>query len=279
MTTDANSTQQGHYVEANGLKIYYEEYGTGEPLLLIHGATLTAQSWQAHAAAFAQHFRVVVPDSRGHGRTKNPQAALSYRLMADDLAALVQALGLHQPLICGFSDGGQIALELGMHYPNLAKALVVVGAWYTFSEQYRNGITAWGITGPGVVELDQMQKNMPDLIDFWRTAHAPLGGPDYWQTLLQSISTLFWTPLAYTADDFRKITTATLLLLGDRDEFIPVEEAMAMFRLLPQAELAILSNATHGATVSGPSGVNPLFMSIVLDFLLRHKAQSESLET
>jgi pimeloyl-ACP methyl ester carboxylesterase len=88
------------------------------------------------------------------------------------------------------------------------------------------------------------------------------------------MSTMFWTPLEYTAVEFQKITAPTLILLGDRDEFIPVEEAVEMYRFIPNAELAILLNATHGATVWGTSGINPLFMSIVVDFLLRYRTQS-----
>jgi pimeloyl-ACP methyl ester carboxylesterase len=108
----------GAYIEANGLRVYYEVCGEGEPLLLIHGGTATSQSWTSHLPAFTEHFRVFAPDSRGHGRTDNP---------ADDVAALIKALGLQRPLVLGYSDGGQIALELGMRYPGLARALVLGG--------------------------------------------------------------------------------------------------------------------------------------------------------
>lgn len=275
MATEKNSTQPGHYVQANGLEIYYDEVGAGEPLLLLHGGTLTASSWRAHGQAFAQHYRVIMPDSRGHGRTRNPAGALSYRLMADDMVAFVQALGLDKPLICGFSDGGQIALEVGMRYPALAKALVVIGAFYKFSEQYCNTIRGWGIAGPGVVDLEQVQKAVPSLVKLWQTEHAPLGGSDAWQTLLVQISTLWWMPLAYTEQDFQQITDPTLIMIGDRDEFVPTEEAVEMYRFIPQAELAILPHTTHGGAVSGASGVNPLFMDIVFDFFLRHNTQGE----
>jgi pimeloyl-ACP methyl ester carboxylesterase len=135
-------TPHGHYIQANGLDIYYEEYGQGKPLLLIHAGTLTAQSWQPYLAAFAEHYRVITPDSRGHGRTANPLGTMSYRLFADDMAALVQALALQKPLICGYSDGGQVALEIGMHYPDLPQALLVGGAWFKFSEAYRAWVRA-----------------------------------------------------------------------------------------------------------------------------------------
>lgn len=267
--------QSGHYVQANGLELYYEEVGAGPPLLLLHGGTLTASSWRAHGEAFAQHYRVLMPDSRSHGRTKNPTGELSYRLLADDMAAFVQALGLHQPLICGFSDGGQITLELGIRYPALAKALVVIGASYKISEHALNTARGWGIVGPGVVDLAQVQQTMPDAVKQWQTEHAPLGGADAWQTLLGQISTLWWTPLAYTAQELHQITAPTLILVGDRDEFMPAEEAVETYRLLPQAELAILPHATHGGAVAGATGVNPLFMDIVSDFFSRHSTQGE----
>lgn len=276
MATQENSTQPGDYVQANGLAIYYEEVGAGAPLLLLHGGTLTASSWRAHGQAFAQHYRVIMPDSRGHGRTRNPAGALSYRLLADDMVAFVQALGLDKPLICGFSDGGQIALEIGMHYPALAKALVVIGASYKISEQAHNTIQGWGITGPGMVDLTQVQKTLPGMVELWQTAHTPLGGSAAWQTVLGQISTLWWTPLAYTEQELQQITAPTLILLGDRDEFMAVEEAVELYRLLPQAELAVFPHATHGAVVSGAAGVNPLFMDIVSDFFQRYSTQGES---
>ena len=123
----------GTHIEANGLRVYYEVHGEGEPLLLIHGGTATSQSWASHFPAFTEHFQVFAPDSRGHGRTDNPTGELDYRLMADDVAALVSALGLRRPFVLGYSDGGQIALELGMRYPELARALVLGGTQFSYA--------------------------------------------------------------------------------------------------------------------------------------------------
>ena len=146
MTADTALTQQlGAYVQANDLNIHYERRGVGEPLILLHGGTLTGKMWEPYLPALSQHFEVITPDSRGHGKTDNPAQTLSYRAMADDVAAFIQALGLSQPLISGYSDGGQIALELGMHYPNLVKGLIV-GAPSTNSQRVTS-------TGPGTSEL------------------------------------------------------------------------------------------------------------------------------
>jgi pimeloyl-ACP methyl ester carboxylesterase len=266
---DTASLQQGQYVQANGLNMYFEEHGSGKPLILLHGGTLTSFAWQPHIPLFAKHFRVIAPDSRGHGRTNNPTGTFSYRLMADDVAALIEALSLTKPLVFGYSDGGQIALEMGMCYPNLTAALVVGAAWYKFSEAYVNALRAFGFEGPGVVNIEQMQRANPHWVEVLKTAHMRADDPNYWQTLLKQVSKMWWTPLDYTAGDFERITKPALILMGDKDEGIPVEQAVEMYHLIPNAELAILPNATHA------SAVTELSMTIVLDFLLRHGQSPE----
>jgi pimeloyl-ACP methyl ester carboxylesterase len=267
--TDEISTPQGQYVQANGLNIYYEEYGNGKPLILLHGGTDTSHSWQPHITSFVPHFRVITPDSRAHGRTNNPTGKLSYSLMADDVAAFIQALDLTNPLIFGYSDGGQIALEIGMRYPTLTEALVVGAAWYRFPQTYIDWLKAAGFESMGVVNFEQIQRGDPEWVNYLKTSHTSSNDPDYWQTLLKQISTMWWTPLDYTAEDFEKITKPTLILLGDRDGIIDLEQAVEMYQLIPNAELAIIPNATHFSAGS------ELTMNIVLDFLLRHSTLNE----
>jgi pimeloyl-ACP methyl ester carboxylesterase len=270
--TNVSRGPEGQTVAANGLDIYYEEYGRGEPLILLHGGTETSQSWRPHIPFFASHFRVIAPDSRGHGRTNNPAGELSYRLMADDVAAFIQALDLKKPLVFGYSDGGQIALEIGMRYSNLTRALIVGAAWYKFSEVYLDSLKAMGFEGPGAVDIEQMQEDdSGGWVEALKTDHSRANDPEYWLTLLKQISTMWWTPLDYGVEDFQKITEPTLILMGDRDGIIPLEQAVEMYQLIPNAELAILPNTTH-MTVLAEDG---LFSRIVLDFLFRHRNQED----
>src|SRR5687768_4334245 len=139
------SPQNGHYVKANGLSMYYEEYGSGEPLIFLHGGMGIGSNFEHLIPAFSEQFTVITPDSRGHGKTDNPGGEFSYRLMADDVAAFVNALGLNQPSVCGWSDGGQIALELGIRYPDLTKCMVVGAAWFRFSETYQNALRTMAV--------------------------------------------------------------------------------------------------------------------------------------
>jgi pimeloyl-ACP methyl ester carboxylesterase len=263
---NSKTHQSGQYIHANGLEIYYEEHGQGEPLILLHGGTNTSSFWNLHIPYFSPHFRVITPDSRGHGRTVNPARELSYSTMADDLAAFIQALGLEKPFIFGYSDGGQTALDLGMRYPNLAKALVIGGAWYRFSEEYQNALKNAGYEGPRLVNYEKIKKNAPpDWIERLQEAH-PDPDPAYYRTLLEGISTMWWTPLDYGDEDFQRIIAPALIIMGERDEMIPLEEAYEMADLIPRGELAVIPGASHNGTLKDGG----LFINIVLEFLARH---------
>lgn len=250
---------------ANGLHIYYEEWGAGEPLVLLHGATVTGRMWAQIIPALSAHHRVIVPDLRGHGRTDNPTGEFTYRLLAEDTAAFIEALGLEHPNVCGWSDGGQIALELGMRYPSLPRSLIVGAAWYTFPDSYVASMGLMGFMAPGVVLFDQTERAAPGFLDMVRALHGPTHGAGYEQTLLTQLSTMYLTPLNYTRRDFARIPRPTLIVIGDRDWGIPLEEATGMLRQIPLAELAVISRGDHALPNTRPE----LFAATVLDFLRR----------
>ena len=259
----------GHYLTANGLAIYYEEYGppAGPPLLLLHGGTATIASWQAQIPVFATHFRVIALDSRGHGKTANPAAALTYRLMADDVAAFVQAKPLSKPLVFGYSDGGQVALELGIHYPDLAQALVLGGTAYRFPAQYFAALREFGVDPPeaGPFDFVRLAADQPEWVAELQAAHAQPDQPNNWQRLMTQIAGLWWNVQDYSVADLHQIQVSTLILLGDRDEGVAVEQAVEMYRAIPQAELAILPHANHGQLDAGAN-------QLIADFLRRHSS-------
>lgn len=263
---ERTDTEHVHHVQANGLDIYYEEHGQGKPLLLIHGGALTGESWEPYLGGMAEHYRVIMPDSRGHGRTANPTGIMTFRLLADDMAALVQALDLQKPLIYGYSDGGQVALEIGMRYPDLPRALIVGGAHLELSEGSRKWVRSiLGDAQSPDVDIEKFERENPDFAAMLQRIH----GPDNWETLLKQIKPMWNAKLNYTPDDFARVVAPTLVIVGDRDEFVPVEDAVEMYRLLPNAELAVLSNADHTDFIFSAAKV-ALLEPIILDFLLRH---------
>ena len=103
-----NEHPASHTIELNGAALYYEERGHGAPLVLVHGGLASSAQWEPVARELADGFRVITPDSRGHGRSTNPSGKLSYSGIAADLPALIVALGLRHPVVGGWSDGGQV---------------------------------------------------------------------------------------------------------------------------------------------------------------------------
>jgi pimeloyl-ACP methyl ester carboxylesterase len=256
-------TEIGQFIDVNGLNMYYTDYGDGYPLILLHGALGTANiRWKKPIEVLSQHFRIIAPDNRGHGMTNNPTGEFSYELMCEDIVALVQALNLKKPLICGYSDGGQIALEIGIRYPDLGKALVIAGAVSELSDGVIDGMKVLGVEGSGVVNFEYLEKKYPTWVSLLRKIHSP--GPDYWKELLVSISKMWFDPLVYPEDALQRIKTPTLIMLGDRDEVLgsPIDDNVKMFQSISQAELAIVPNTGHNWT--------ELFTEFAKEFLLRH---------
>jgi len=259
---------KGHFVTANGINIYYRDQGIGQPLILLHGGTDTHRLWNPYLPIFLEYFRVITPDSRGHGRTMSLSGELSYRMMADDLVALIRVLELDHPLIFGYSDGGQAVLDFGIRYPGFAKALIIGAAWYRFSKEYQDALRNAGFVGPGEINYQVFEKNAPpDWIESMRHSH-PHPDSDYPRTLLETLASLWWTPLDYRAEDFQHITEPTLILMGELDEMIPLAEAREMAEMIPRAELTVIPGAAHNDVLIE----NGLFLNLVLDFL---KTQSD----
>ncbi len=263
-------TQQGHYIQANGLDIYYREHGQGRPLLLIHGGILTGNSWQPYLPAFAEHYRVITPDTRGHGHTKNPTAGLSFGLLADDVVALIQALDLKKPLIIGYSDGGQVALEIGMRYPDLPQAIVIGGAYVELTEPSRQWVRSiLGDARSPEVDIDKFARENPQFAAGLEADH----GPEAWKTLLKQIKPMWNATLNYSPDDFAGVVAPTLVLLGDRDGFVPVEEGLKMYHLLPNAEFAVVPHADHPSLIFSLARI-AVVQPLIIDFLKRHTASA-----
>jgi len=261
----------GAFVQANGLQMYYEVSGAGEPLVLLHGGTASSASWADDVLIFSQQFRVFAVDLRGHGRTVNPVGELSYRAMAEDILAFCGALGLTQPFFCGHSDGGNVALELAMRHAALPRALVLSGVAHGSATDASGGYAALlkqyiGPAGAGIPapqDLRKIEQGLPELVNSLRNLHDVWQRPDYWKTLVSQTWQMWNTPLGYKPEDFKFVTAPTLVLLGDRDELLPIEEAISLYRALPTAELGILPNTGHGFT--------PYMRSMAFDFLRRQR--------
>jgi pimeloyl-ACP methyl ester carboxylesterase len=264
-------------VDVNGLRIHYVEAGAGEPLLLLHGGMASTSavwagygwSWFDAIPIFARHFRVIAPDTRGHGRTRNSGVPMSYALPADDWAALVSALGLEQPLVCGFSDGAIAATVMAIRHPGIARALVNVAGYDVFNP-----------SAHGFVRLRRRMGGSPDATaadpDYFASKSAEqewfkrfvrdldeAQGEGAWRMLLRDVFPMWTQPMAYTLTDWAQIEVPTLVVVGDRDYYCTPEEGVAAYRALQHGELCILPHLDHM--------ISPLVRDVALDFLLHHR--------
>jgi pimeloyl-ACP methyl ester carboxylesterase len=236
-------SQTGKFVNANGINMCYESYGKGSALIFLHGAMGTGQVWKPYVPLLSKDFNMILPDLRGHGKTENPGREIDLHLLADDLVGLLKALKLEKPFLCGWSMGGDISLDIAMRYPDKVGGLIIGGITHHISETYFASLKAMGLEGPGQINFEQAEKNIPQLINLWKTEHVQ--SPSHWKELITQLSFGMVNPTLPAEDDLRKITVPTLIIWGDRDQFLPVEDAIALYRLIPRAQLAVVPNADH----------------------------------
>ncbi|MHA2303373.1 MAG: alpha/beta fold hydrolase [Candidatus Thorarchaeota archaeon] len=261
-------TDDGHYAEVNGLKMFYIDKGKGMPLVLLHGGIATAQfQWGPSIPIFSKDFRIIAPDSRGQGKTNNPDGTFSYRVMADDIAGLIQELDLEKPYVCGWSDGGQIALEIGIRHPAIARAIVAGGVLSEITDYYIDFMKSMGLNAPGDFDLDMFREKFPDFLAAASEIHSPIYGPDYWKQLFVNISKMWMDPDAFPGESIHKIKIPTLVLQADRDEAISLEEAIKIYRKIPRAELAVVPGSDHAAMMTKPEA----FCSVITEYLMRQE--------
>jgi pimeloyl-ACP methyl ester carboxylesterase len=279
-TSEHDVQSEGRYVHANGTDIYCVEAGKGEPLLLLHGGLVSTNpiwaghpaGWVSHMDTFAQHFRVIAPDTRGHGRTANPGGGpIPFTQLADDIVALIDALDLDRPMICGFSDGAITATIVGIRSPESVRALVNYAGYNSFDPQAPSFTLAREMYGGSSeateADLDTLESvlSSPHMGGFFERMKADHDAPGAvsLQTLLSGYFDRCTQSPGYTFEDFSKISAPTLILTGDRDVLCSVEEGVRAYRMLRQGELAVLPN--HGHFIS-PSAVQ-----VSIEFLERHQ--------
>jgi pimeloyl-ACP methyl ester carboxylesterase len=259
----------GRCVEVNGVTLYYEERGAGTPLMLIHGGLVSSAMWEPLLPGLSDGFRVITPDSRGHGRSTNPSGRLSYAQIADDVAALIAALGLVRPVVGGFSDGGQVTLELGARHPDAAGALIVGAAYPDFATSGIRQLNKafLGADDAGTPDLAQVDAHLGDFAELAKSWHP--GGHKRWRALVQQTAPMWLNYEGLTADDVRRIEAPALVFTGDRDdEWGSLDLMVSLYRTLPNGELGVCPHADHFAPVT-PARAG-MFAAMIRDFAERH---------
>lgn len=230
----------GKTVAVNGIEMYYETSGEGEPLLLLHGFNGSGRTWSRFIPDFAKHYQVIAPDLRGHGRSTNPTAKFTHRQAALDVFALLDALGIKQVKAMGSSTGGMTLLHMATQQPERVEAMVLIGATIYFPEQARE-----------IMRRATVESLTPEMYERRRQVHKH--GDEQIRALQQAFHDFrnSYDDMNFTGPYLSTITARTLIVHGDRDQFFPVEIPLQMYNSIPNSFLWIVPRGGHGP-VSDP---------------------------
>ena len=259
MTTNTNNPT-GTYASVNGINLYYEIHGTGKPLIMLHGGFGTFDMFTALSPALAHNHQLIGVDLYGHGRTALTDRPIRFESMADDIAGLINHLGLEKADLLGFSLGGAVALQTAIRHPEYIDQLVLISTPFKRSgwhPEMQAGMVAFA---------PEFFMNTPIYDGYVRVAPKPEDFPRLVNNMKEAMSQDYdWT------EQVSALKIPTLIIAGDADG-LPPSHAVAFFNLLGgglkdagwngehliPSQLAILPGATHYNIVSRPDLLLPV---------------------
>ena len=225
----AQTPKKAELVQVNGKNLYYEVYGEGQPLIFLHGYTLSAQAWLPYVKDFYEEYEVYLIDLPGHGKSDPFTDTLSFKQVTRDLNDLLQYLSLDKIKAIGFSFGGDVLYQLALLNPSLIESMITIGAvgtWdvHDFSE-YQKAFTF------------ENKENFPWLVKYHKTDGK-----------IKALMDQFKNYTIYLSNqELQQIKPEVLIMVGDNDEGMTIEEIARTRRNLSDSDLWILPNVSHGA--------------------------------
>jgi pimeloyl-ACP methyl ester carboxylesterase len=240
----------GKYVDLNDIKVYYEVYGEGEPLLLLHGNSGSIENFIYQIPVLSKYFKVIAIDSRAQGRTSDSDQEISYALMASDVSELINKLNLGKVNVAGWSDGGNIGLELAYAHPEKVLKVITFGANYS-TENFLappDSITM-DPNDPLIVQTSSLMKK-------FKTAFERLSpNKERIPIIKKKLETLMQKYPNFTLDQLKTIKVPFMVVVGDHD-LINIDHTIVFFKNLQKAQLFIVPGASHLAPVEYPELIN-----------------------
>lgn len=263
------------YVRTNGIRYYYEERGQGDPLLLIMGLGTEGSVWEEHARAWEPHYRCILVDNRGTGRSDAPPGPYSTRMMADDAAGLLEALGIERAHVAGISMGGAIAQELALGHPERVRSLVLVSTWARCDPYAANIFDMFRAVRAACTPAEFTR-----MVQLWIYAPPFYQDPAHVAELVAKQQTVAERPVsqeAYAAqcaaciahdtrDRLARISAPTLITVGELDIFTPMAFSRAIHERVVGSELVVFPGCGHVHHWEDLARFN----RTVLEFLRRH---------
>lgn len=256
-------------LHVNGVELYYEIHGQGEVLLFIHGLGSSTRDWQNQVDFFAQHYKAILVDVRGHGKSDKPSGPYSIPLFANDLAGFLESLKLAPVHVIGISMGGMIAFQLAINRPDLVKSLVVVNASPEFvARSFKERVKIWqrfvivrllGMRKVGEVLSDRLfpKPEHAELREIFVERWAENDSRAYGDAMRAIVG---WS----VVDKLENIHCPTLILASDED-YTPVAEKRAYVAKLTRGKLVIIQDARHALPAERPLEFNAALNTFLLE--------------
>ncbi len=225
---------RGHTVQINDIEMYYEEYGVGEPLVLLHGFGGCGKNWHPFTAKLSERHRLIVVDLRGHGHSTNPENTFTHREAAGDVFLLLDTLGIGHFSAMGISSGGMTLLHMATSQPKRIDSMVLISATSYFPDQARAIMRG--------VSYDKMPQQVQEM---YREC-ATRGDAQIRQLIAQfNAFHKDYDDMNFNENSLSAITARTLVVHGDRDRFFPVDIPVSIYRSIPEAALWIIPGGDH----------------------------------
>ena len=249
---------QSGYAPVNGIKIWYASFGTkearGEPVILLHGGLANANYWGNQVKALQSRYRVIVMDSRGHGRSSRDDKPYGYDLMASDIIALMDFLKIPKAAIVGWSDGAIIGLDIALNHPERLTKLFAFAA--NSDPSGVSDITSSPVFNAFIARAEKEYETL-----------SPT--PTEYQSFLAQVQKMWETQPNWTADDLGRIAVPVWIVDADHDEAIKRENIEFMAANVPNAGLLLQPEVSHFSFIQDPEQ----FTSDVLHFLQHVKGK------
>lgn len=226
--------QEGNHANVNGVNIYYEVYGEGEPLVFLHGFAMSHEMWNDWIEDMSQNHKLFLVDLRGRGRSTNPSNHFTHKESAKDIYGLMDALQIETFKAIGFSSGGMILTHMAAMDPTRIEAMVLIGSTSYFPEQARE-----------IQRATNYESINEDFLSTLKQWHP--GGEQQIRSLLAEFRNMAnnYEDVNFTPPYLSSIKTPTLIIHGDRDPFFSVNIPVSSFQSMPNSYLWIIPNFGH----------------------------------
>ncbi|MDB5089315.1 MAG: alpha/beta fold hydrolase [Mucilaginibacter sp.] len=252
-----NNPDNGHYLKVgDSTKIYYEVYGKGRPVVLLHGGLFgDISEYEKLIPKLSEHFQVIAIETRGHAKSEIGHQLFTYKLMAQDAYTVIKRLTNDSTIVIGFSDGAVIGMNLTIEHPEIVRKLVFAGGNIS-KEDYRPGVVADLEKTTGKT----MEKDYPDFV---KDRKKIMPEPERWDEFVDKLKHAWLTQVKVEPSQLKNVKCPVLVVGGDRDQYNTIDNFYKVYRQLPNASLAIIPQSDHIVFYRWPGIMEAIVMLFV----------------